>query len=261
MVVVAQAEDMPGIVLKCIAAGKNVFAEKPLGLTSAEAKELSDKAHEAGVILIVGFMKRYAPSYLKLKEMVTSKQLGEAKSFNVEFAVDSTPFCKDEEAFLKLAAIHIVDLMRYLFGEAVAVSGFKSLEGGNISQAISLKFDSGVVGNAYLVGMDAWTRERENITVTFENGFATVEDINKVIIHRSSHTGDVSWQTQTEEDTVLTPSATPMSGAHRDLYLRGFVGELTHFKEHCINGETPMSSGEDNIKTMDLVESILMNLK
>ena len=103
MVVVAQAEDMPGIVLKCIAAGKNVFAEKPLGLKSAEAKELSDKAHEAGVILIVGFMKRYAPSYLKLKEMVTSKQLGEAKSFNVEFAVDSTPFCKDEEAFLEIS--------------------------------------------------------------------------------------------------------------------------------------------------------------
>lgn len=260
VVIVAQPEDMSAMVIKCIEAGKNVFAEKPLGLTAIEAKDLSDRAERAGVILMVGFMKRYAPSYLKLKELIASKELGNVKSFNVDFAVNSTEFCKSEEDYLKLAAIHIVDLMRYLFGEAIGVSGFKSIEGSNLSQSISLKFESGTVGSAYFVGMDAWSRERENILVTFEKGFISIEEITKIIIHKSRNAAHVSWQSQTEEDTILTPSATPMSGAYRDLYLRGFVGELAHFAEKCLSGETPKTSGEDNVKTMELIELILSEL-
>jgi len=261
VVVVAQAEDMPAIVIKCIEAGKNVFAEKPLGLTAIESKNLSDRASKAGVILMVGFMKRYAPSYLKLKELILSKELGSVRSFNLDFAVDSTPFCKNEEEYLKLAAIHVIDLMRYLFGEAIDVSGFKNVENSNLSHSISLKFNSGVIGSAYFVSMDAWSRERENILVTFEKGFVSIEEINKVVIHKSNNTNGTSWQSQTEKDIVLTPSATPMSGAYRDLYLRGFVGELAYFARQCIGGSTPINLGEDNVKTMKLIELILSELK
>lgn len=260
VVVVAQANDMPNIVRKCISAGKNVFAEKPLGWTSNEARELAEEAKRAGVILMVGFMKRYAPSYLKLKDIIESGELGGVKSFNMDFAVDSTPFCPDEESYLKLAGVHMVDLMRFLFGETSGVSGFKGVDKANISQAITLKFKSGVVGSAYFVGMNAWSRERENVLVTFENGFVSIEEINQIRIHKSSSNEGLSWISQTESDVLLTPSATPMSGAYRDLYMRGFVGEINHFKSCCLENRDASSSGDDNIKTMQLVEEILDKL-
>lgn len=260
VIVVAQASDMPDIVRKCIRAGKNVFAEKPLGWSAAEAKSLADEAKQAGVILMVGFMKRYAPSYLKLKEIIESNELGNAKSFSMDFAVDSTPFCPDEESYIKLAAVHMIDLMRYLFGEVKAVAGFKHVENANISQNISLKFESGVVASAYFVGMNAWSRERENILVTFDDGFVSVEEINQVRIHKSKKSSELSWASQTESDILLTPSATPMSGAYRDLYMRGFVGEINHFIECILNGKEASSSGEDNVKTMKLLEDILEKL-
>ncbi|MEC0099565.1 Gfo/Idh/MocA family oxidoreductase, partial [Bacillus anthracis] len=129
VVVVAQPEDHPALVLDCIRAGKNVYVDKPLGMNEREPKEISDAAREAGVKVMVGFMKRYAPCYIKLKELIEEGNLGNVRSFQARFAVDSTPFCKDEEQFIKLAAIHIVDLVRHLFGEVVHVTGFRNNHG------------------------------------------------------------------------------------------------------------------------------------
>jgi len=257
VVVVAQPEDQFMIALECIKLGKNIFVDKPLGWDEEEARIINQAAKEHNVLIMVGFMKRFAPCYKRIKEIIDSKELGEARSFNLNFAVDSTSFCKNEEDFIKLAAIHIVDLIRFLFGEVKQVCGFSSSINEKISQCLSLNFESGVVGSVYLSGMTAWSRESENITVTFDNGFAKAEEINKVIIHRNSESKMLSYASQTEEDRVFTPSATPMSGAYRDLYLRGFVGELKHFA-HCIqNGKNPSSNGENNISTMVLCDKIL----
>lgn len=260
VVVVAQPEDHPSLVLDCIKAGKNVFVDKPLGMSAEEAAEIADAAEKAGVVLMVGFMKRYAPCYVKLKELITDEKLGTARSFQARFAVDSTPFCKNEEQFMKLVAIHIVDLVRYLFGEVVQVSGFKNSDNEYISQSISLKFENGVVGSLYFSGMTAWSRESENLLVTFDNGFAFVDEINTLTVHKSQAFEQLPWKSLEEADTVFTPSATPMSGAYRDLYLRGFVGEMSHFIECCKNGNKPLSNGRDNVNTMALCDLIMSKL-
>ncbi|KML27861.1 gfo/Idh/MocA family oxidoreductase [Priestia aryabhattai] len=260
VVVVAQPEDHPALVLDCIRAGKNVYVDKPLGMNEREAKEISDAAKQAGVKVMVGFMKRYAPCYMKLKELIEEGSLGSVRSFQARFAVDSTPFCKDEEQFMKLAAIHIVDLVRHLFGEVVHVTGFRNNHGEYISNSISLKFDNGTVGSLYFTGMTAWSRESENLLVTFDDGFAFVDEINSLTIHESQTFDELPWKSLKENDRVFTPSASPMSGAYRDLYLRGFVGEMAHFIECCTNDQEPLSSGSDNVKTMRLCDQILSSL-
>ncbi|SEL58384.1 Gfo/Idh/MocA family protein [Paenibacillus sp. OK003] len=260
VVVVAQPEDQTTLALECIRAGKNVYVDKPLGWNAAEAAAVAEAAQQAGVVVMVGFMKRYAPVYMKLKELIDGGSLGRARSFQMKFAVDSTPFCKDEEQFMKLAAIHMVDLMRFLFGEAVQVTGTTVKDGEHINQSISLKFDHGVVGSAYFVGMSAWSRESESVLVTFDDGFALADEINTLTVHQS-RTGDtLPWKSLEEQDTVFTPSGSPMSGAYRDLYLRGFVGEMAHFMECCQNKSVPHSSGKDNIETMALCDTILASL-
>ncbi|MGN7760770.1 Gfo/Idh/MocA family protein [Paenibacillus sp. 22594] len=260
VVVVAQPQDQSALVLDCIHAGKNVYVDKPLGWNGPEALQLADAAEQAGVVLMVGFMKRYAPVYLKLKELITGGTLGSARSFQARFAVDSTPFCKDEEQFIKLAAIHIVDLLRFLFGEAVQISGFTNNDKAQISQSISLKFANGIVGSVYFSGMSAWSRESESLTVTFDHGFACADEVVKLSVHHSLTASGLPWQSLAEQDTVFTPSASAMSGGYRDLYLRGFVGEMAHFMTCCREGLTPVSSGRDNVKTMELCDAILSAL-
>lgn len=260
VVVVAQPEDHASLVLDCIKAGKNVFVEKPLGMSEAEALEIAKAAETAGVQVMVGFMKRYAPIYQKLKEVIDNGTLGTARSFQARFAVDSTLFCENDEQFIKFAALHMVDLVRFLFGEVVEVKGFKNSSEAFISHSISLKFESGVVGSLYFSGMTAWTRESENITVTFDEGFAFADEINALTIHKSQHHEEQPWQSIEEADSHYKPSATPMSGAYRDLYLRGFVGEMSHFLECCSTGTAPLSNARDNVQTMELCDRILNSL-
>ncbi|WP_019911956.1 Gfo/Idh/MocA family protein [Paenibacillus sp. HW567] len=261
VVVVAQPHDQTPLILDCIRAGRHVYVDKPLGWNGPEALQLADAAEQAGVVLMVGFMKRYAPVYMKLKELITEGTLGAARSFQARFAVDSTPFCKNEEQFLKLAAIHIVDLLRFLFGEAVQISGFTNNNGEQISQSLSLRFKNGIVGSVYFAGMSAWSRESESVTVTFDHGFACADEIVKLSVHHSFAASGLPWQSLAEQDTVFTPSASAMSGGYRDLYLRGFVGEMAHFMKCCREGLTPASSGRDNVKTMELCDAILSALR
>lgn len=260
VVIVAQPQDQTALALECIKAGKHVYVDKPLGWNAAEASVVADAAEKTGVVVMVGFMKRYAPVYVKLKELIDGASMGKARSFQLKFAVDSTPFCKDEEQFMKLAAIHMVDLMRFLFGEAVQVTGTTFKNGEHINQSISLKFDNGVVGSAYFAGMSAWSRESESVLVTFDNGFVSADEINTLTIHQSRKGDNLPWKSLEEQDTVFTPSGSPMSGAYRDLYLRGFVGEMAHFMECCRNKSVPHSSGKDNIRTMALCDTILSSL-
>ncbi|MGQ8871535.1 Gfo/Idh/MocA family oxidoreductase [Paenibacillus sp. TSA_86.1] len=257
VVVVAQPADQTRLALDVIEAGHNVYVDKPLGWNAEEATKVAEAADQAGVIVMVGFMKRYAPIYQKLKTIIDGGTLGKVRSFQMKFAVDSTPFCENEEQFIKLAAIHMVDLMRYLFGEAIQVTGTTVRDGKYINQSISLIFDHGVTGSAYFTGMSAWSRESESVLVTFEHGFALADEINKLTVHKSRQGDQLPWKSLEEHDAVYTPSGTPMSGAYRDLYLRGFVGEMKHFMACCQTGTVPLSSARDNVGTMALCDRIL----
>ncbi|MDM5278678.1 Gfo/Idh/MocA family oxidoreductase [Paenibacillus silvae] len=257
VVVVAQPADQTRLVMECIQAGHNVYVDKPLGWNEKEALMVANAAEQAGVIVMVGFMKRYAPIYQQLKALIDDETLGKVRSFQIKFAVDSTPFCENEEQFMKLAAIHMVDLMRYLFGEALQVTGTTVRDGKNINQSISFIFDKGITGSAYFTGMSAWSRESESVLVTFENGFALANEINKLTVHTSRKGDLLPWKSLEEHDSVYTPSNSPMSGALRDLYLRGFVGEMAHFIACCQEKSTPLSSARDNVHTMALCDRIL----
>jgi predicted dehydrogenase len=58
-------------------AGKHVFAEKPLTLTAATARQVVDATQAAGVTLGLGFNRRYAPSFVEMKRRVLAGDIGE----------------------------------------------------------------------------------------------------------------------------------------------------------------------------------------
>ncbi len=55
-----------------VRAGRHVFSEKPLALSVAEGRRLVDEAADAGVTLMVGYMKRYDPAYERLQRELPS---------------------------------------------------------------------------------------------------------------------------------------------------------------------------------------------
>lgn len=55
------------IVMECLRAGVNVYVDKPLSYDLAEAQEMAKLAEDRGLLLAVGFNRRFAPLYRELR--------------------------------------------------------------------------------------------------------------------------------------------------------------------------------------------------
>jgi predicted dehydrogenase len=66
----------PVQVIACAAARKQVFCEKPLALSRADAIRMFGACSEAGVVLAVGHNRRFWPAMHALREIVASGELG-----------------------------------------------------------------------------------------------------------------------------------------------------------------------------------------
>jgi predicted dehydrogenase len=65
------------LVGRALAAGKHVLVEKPLATNSVNARELVDAAERDGLVLMPGHTFLYSPAVNKVRELVTSGELGE----------------------------------------------------------------------------------------------------------------------------------------------------------------------------------------
>jgi predicted dehydrogenase len=252
------------IAMDCLKAGVNVFVEKPLGMSVEEAKQVAELEKETGLKVMVSFMKRFSPSYVKLKAIMNKKEdFGPALSFMGMFAITSGRPGWDNEVYTKVGGIHYVDLMRWLFGEIVEVHGMTNTVDKEVDSSWLLRFDSGIIGNMFLGGLPAWKRHWEEMCVTGTNGFAKVDNMLSLRYHIDKPVDTVGprWRILDEEDVVVPPVRTSGSGGWRDLYLNGYVGEIEHFL-HCLKEDlTPECNAADHVRTMELCEKMLEALK
>src|SRR5215475_3145187 len=67
-------------VRRAAAAGKHVFCEKPFTLTADDARRAVDAATKAGIVLAVGFNRRFHPSLQEMKRRVRDGAFGAAET-------------------------------------------------------------------------------------------------------------------------------------------------------------------------------------
>jgi predicted dehydrogenase len=118
-------------VLKAVAAGKQVFCEKPLTLTADGAQRIVDACERAGVVLGIGHERRFEPAMEYLLQAITSGQLGQILhleanwSHNLFARVDASNWRvnpKDAPAGAMTAlGIHVTDLFMLFVGRPKSV--------------------------------------------------------------------------------------------------------------------------------------------
>jgi predicted dehydrogenase len=67
------------IVLAALRSGKHVICDKPLAMTSVEAREMRDAARKAGLVNAVTFNYRFNPLVQQARSMVAKGELGEVR--------------------------------------------------------------------------------------------------------------------------------------------------------------------------------------
>ncbi len=116
---------------KSLLAGKNVYVEKPLAQNLNEAEELHNLAEERDLVLMVGHLLLYHPAVNKLKNLISSGELGEIKYINSDRRNFNRNQRRDSNVMWDLAP-HDLSVMSYLISsepdEILSVRAWASVD-------------------------------------------------------------------------------------------------------------------------------------
>ena len=123
-------------VLAAIKAGKPVYVEKPMSVDVASCIRMKEAADKAGVKLCVAHYRRALPKFIKIKQLLTEKRIGNIRAVNITlFASDVSekvskswrvdPGLAGAGLFYDLAP-HQLDLAIYFFGNAIEPVGYSA---------------------------------------------------------------------------------------------------------------------------------------
>ena len=112
------------LALASLRAGKHVFCEKPLATSLDDARRILEAASQQPGVFQVGFNRRFAPVYQRLKERLAETpphsahvKMNRGELLNPAWVGDP----RLTGGFLYETTIHLLDLLRFLFGEIVAL--------------------------------------------------------------------------------------------------------------------------------------------
>jgi UDP-N-acetylglucosamine 3-dehydrogenase len=118
VVVVTPAQSHFPICREFLTSGKDVFVEKPITLTSAEARQLTELAEKQKRILQVGHIFRFDPASQWLREAIEAGQFGRIQILRSNFSGFKRP--RNDSGVMYADAIHFVDLFNYFMGRTPA---------------------------------------------------------------------------------------------------------------------------------------------
>ena len=129
------------LLLKALEAGKNIYCEKPLVVSAAEADDVMEKlvgttapgrpVHSPVCAMV--FHNRFSPAVLRAKQLIGEGRLGEIISFRCAYRHNSNIDQNKKAGWKQTAAngggvlfdlgSHAIDMVRFLCGDIESVSG------------------------------------------------------------------------------------------------------------------------------------------
>ena len=252
------------ITIAALEAGKHVLCEKPMATSLEDCRAMVAASQRTGKKLMLGHNQRLTDAHVAVKNLLDSGEMGRVITFATAFghggpemwSMDKglhTWFFKKDQASIGSMAdlgIHKIDLMRFLIGGRVTsvMASITTLDkrfadGGLIevddnAQCV-LRFDNGAMGTV----TTSWTHygEEDNSTALYcEKGIVKVylhpeypvEVVFKNCQKRYYEMGAI----QTNDDAVQASS-----------------GVIDAFVECIVKDTTPIVSGEEGLKTMEVV--------
>ncbi|GAB4025665.1 Gfo/Idh/MocA family protein [Spirosoma gilvum] len=161
--------------IRAMRAGKPTYVEKPMALNAAECEAMNQVSRETGVPLFVAFYRRALPYFVKVKELVDQKVIGDVRYVHVqlnwepadrELGKASVPNWRVNPTLsggglLHDLASHQFDFLEFLFGPVKTANGISRNQAGMYEAddivVANFEFESGVLGS----GNWCWTVNKE----------------------------------------------------------------------------------------------------
>jgi UDP-2-acetamido-3-amino-2,3-dideoxy-glucuronate N-acetyltransferase len=235
-----------------LAAGKDVFVEKPLALTVQDGQELVKLAADAQRILMVGHILRYHPAVRKLKAMVDSGELGK-----VEYIYSnrlSIGKLRTEENILWSFAPHDVSVILGLLGDmptAASCQGGDYLSRGVCDVTVSqFTFSDGVRAHIFVSWLHPFKEQR--LVVVGSDKMAVFDDTAKDKLVTYPH--KVEWKNRVPTAVKAAVEIVPIEDTEP------LKAECTHFLECLETRKPPLTDGAEGLRVLQVLDACQQSL-
>ncbi|MEM1545001.1 MAG: Gfo/Idh/MocA family oxidoreductase [Candidatus Methanomethylicia archaeon] len=225
------------IAVKVIELGVHVFIEKPMTSTIEEAIMVVDKANEAGVKIMVGFIERFNPAVQISKKLIRQGKIGKLILSSAK-RVSAYPIRIVDVDVIKDYGIHEIDVARYLYEKEPSIifaAAGKLIHRLEDHANILMLYNSGE--SAFIETNWLTPKKIRKLTLTGTNGIIDLDYITQEIIIQDSNDRYI-FEHEWEE---------PLSN------------ELKQFINSIINNFDPTPSGKDALMTHILAEVALQS--
>lgn len=240
VVIAAPARFHTDLVVAAAAAGKHVFCEKPMALSPADADRAVEAARAAGVLLQVGFNRRFAADWRAARALLDDGRLGTPRLLRslTRDPGGFDPARVAPDTIFTETLIHDFDTLRFLNPGAEPVEVFAVAdalveptwrEAGLLDTAVvTVRFDNGAVGVAEACFEASYGYDVRG-EVFGSGGMATLGDGRRTGLAFSAAPGRLVETVRSDQE----------------LLAEAYTGELAAFVEAVATGSAAPVTGED----------------
>lgn len=248
VVIATPVESHGKLVRRALLAGKDVFVEKPLCLSSKEGRELVALAEDKGRILMVGHLLWYHPAVLKLAELVREGALGRLQYLYASRT--NLGRFRREENILWSFAPHDVSVILGLVGESpqsVHAEGGFTLHERRADVTMSwLSFPSGVKAHVFVSWLHPFKEQK--LVIIGDKQMAVFDDLEKdAKLRLYPHT--IEWKDQVPVAHKAEAVEVPVSGSEP------LNAEASHFLQCLRDRRRPRTDGREALRVLETLEA------
>jgi predicted dehydrogenase len=228
----------------CLLAGKDVFVEKPMTMTVAEAEDLVAIAQEKGRILMVNHLLLYKPAVLFIRDYLSAGKLGKVFTFHQE-RMKLGKARSVENALLSLG-VHDVAALLFIAGESplrVLFSGHCGLRPGIEDDSyLHMNFADGRV--AHLHNSWLWPEDRRGLKVIGEGGMIVYDEKAESVTLFQKRIDDKLNNVDEGSEVLFEAPAN----------FQPLTAVMEHFMECIESRDTPRSCGRNGLDVVRVLE-------
>ncbi len=243
------------LIRRAATAKKAIFCEKPVDLSLARARECRQAVVDAGVTCLVGFQRRYDPTFAALKDRLVAGEIGEPEMLVITSRDPAAPpvdYIKVSGGIFKDMLIHDFDIFRWILGdEAASVYATGScLTDPAIAAAGDV--DSTAVTIRTKKGRLAQINTSRRAAYGYDQRFEVLG--SRGMLQAGNHT-----PTEVTAATAENVSRDKPEHFFLERYRVAYANEMAHFFDALTKGTPVKTSIDDGVKALELADAATMS--
>jgi len=241
------------VALALAAAGQNkhVFCEKPLATNVADAEAVVEKANQSRGIFQVGHNRRFAPVYANLKQMLSETHPPHSAHVKMNRGELLKPEWTGDPnitgGYLYETPIHMLDMMRFLFGEVETLYavGSKHEYAETDDFSVLLKFVNGMHATLATAADASWLFPFERVEVFCHHVTIVTREMESLgySSNLAGHFNEQSMQQLPRDEKW------------------GYVQEDRAFIDAIVNKSAPPVTAVDGLMSVKLVNAVYESVR